>query len=194
MATLADAKNLGGIGSILILLVVIPYAGPILSIVGFILTLIAVKYISDSVGDRSIFNNMIIAVILAIVGIVVGAVVVFASIFRYIGLGFLSGTFMSPNFTATPPADVIGFIVSILIGLILIWIFYLISAIFLRKSYNAIGAKVNVKMFATTGLIYLIGAALAIVLVGFILIFVAYILQIVAFFTIPAQAPQPQQT
>ncbi len=49
----------------------IPNAGPVLAIVGFILILIAVKYIADLVGDQSIFINMIISVALAIIGIIV---------------------------------------------------------------------------------------------------------------------------
>ncbi|NIN52834.1 MAG: DUF996 domain-containing protein [Nitrososphaeria archaeon] len=190
MATLAQAKTLGGIGSILVVLSFIPYAGPVLGIVGFVLTLIAVKYISDSIDDKSIFNNMIVAVILGIIGLAIGALVVFASIFRFIGLGFLSGEF-GPSFQPSelPPGDIIGFIAALAIGLVLFWIFFLISAIFLRRSYNSIAARLNVGMFRTAALIYLIGAALAIILVGFILIFVAEILQIVAFFSIPEQAP-----
>jgi uncharacterized membrane protein len=67
MKTLSQAKTLGGIGSILILLSIVPYAGIIFSVVGFILVLVAVKDISDALADKSIFNNMIIAVILSIV-------------------------------------------------------------------------------------------------------------------------------
>jgi uncharacterized membrane protein len=52
-------------------------------------------------------------------------------------------------------------------------------------------------MFQTTGLLYLIGAALTIILVGFLILLIAEILQIVAFFSIPEQLPPsmpPQQT
>jgi len=51
-------------------------------------------------------------------------------------------------------------------------------------------------MFRTTGLLFLIGAATLIVLVGFVILFIAAILQIVAFFSIPEQLPSqspPQQ-
>src|SRR3990172_2592872 len=77
MSSLAQAKTLGGIGSILIILSVVPSAGPLLAIIGLVLVLVAVKYISDAVGDRSIFNNMIVAVVLAIVGLAVGAFLLF---------------------------------------------------------------------------------------------------------------------
>jgi len=64
-----------------------------------------------------------------------------------------------------------------------------VSAIFLRRSYERIGVRLNVNMFQTTGLVYLIGAALTIVLVGFLILLIAEILQIVAFFSIPEQLP-----
>jgi len=72
-----------------------------------------------------------------------------------------------------------------------------VSAIFLRRSYDKIGMRLNVNMFHTTGLLYLIGAALTIVIVGLLIVLIAEILQIVAFFSIPEQLPSPmppQQT
>ena len=68
------------------------------------------------------------------------------------------------------------------------------SAIFLRRSYERIGVRLNVNMFQTTGLVYLIGAALTIVLVGFLILLIAEILQIVAFFSIPEQLPSSMPT
>jgi uncharacterized membrane protein len=194
LSTLSQARTLGGVGSILVLLSLVPTIGVVLAIVGFILTLVAIKYISDALKDRSIFNNMLIAVILAIVGVAVGAVFVFASVFRFIGMGYFNENFMGQNFnqSTVPMGDLVSFITTILIGLLVIWVFYLISAVFLRRSYRSIAAKLNVGMFSTAALLYIIGAALTIVLVGFILIFVAQILLIVAFFSIPDQVSQPQ--
>jgi uncharacterized membrane protein len=183
MTTLSQAKTLGGVGAILGLLTFIPYVGGILGIVGIILILIAVNHVSNIVEDRNIFKNMIYAVILRIVGIVVGAVTVFASVFRFIGFEGWTGP-IEPL-----PSDIMGFILGIVLGLVIIWIFYLISAFFLRRSYNSIAEKLNVRMFGTVALLYLIGAALAIVLVGFIIIFIAQILEIVAFFSIPSKQP-----
>lgn len=194
MGVLSQARTLGGVGSILVLLFFVPSVGAILAIVGFILTLIAVKYISDAVEDRSIFNNMLVAVVLAIAGVVVGAVLVFASVLRFVGMGDFEG-FMGPDFNPSmiPQGDLMAFVGTILIGLVVIWVFYLISAVFLRMSYTSIAVKLNVGMFSTAALLYLIGAALTIILVGFVLLFVAQILLIVAFFSIPDQVPEPPQ-
>jgi uncharacterized membrane protein len=48
-------------------------------------------------------------------------------------------------------------------------------------------------MFNTTALLYLIGAATTIVVIGFVILLVAEILQIVAFFSLP-EAPPPTGT
>src|SRR2546425_241394 len=67
MASLSQAKTLGGVGSILVLLGAIPNIGFVLAIVGFILILIAVKNVSESVNEPAIFNDMIIGAALTIV-------------------------------------------------------------------------------------------------------------------------------
>jgi len=180
MNSLAQAKTLGGVGSILILLTIIPYAGIIFGIVGFVLVLVAVKDISDALGDKSIINNMIIAVILAIVGMAAGFAIALASLFpffREFRPGYDSSMFVYPR--------IYGFLASLIFALIIVWIFYIISAFFLRKSYNTIASRLNINMFEKSALLFLIGAALTIILVGFIVIFVAEVLQTVAFFSIP---------
>jgi uncharacterized membrane protein len=177
---------LGGIGSILTLLLFAPnYSGAVLVIIGWILTIIAVKDISDAVKDRSIFTNAIISVVLAIVGVVIFAIVVAATILGFIGLGNLS--------PMTPPtitnSNIVALITGIIAGLVVLWILGIVSAFFLRKSYTAISAKVNVGLFGTGALLYFIGAILTIILVGFILIFIAQILFIIAFFSLPDNPP-----
>jgi uncharacterized membrane protein len=186
MASLGQAKTLGGVGSILVLLSFVPYAGFALAIVGFILILIAVKYISEVIGDTAVFNNMIIAVVLAIVGLVVGGIVVFGAVYSLIGLGSI-GT------TGTISGGVVGLIAAIIVGLIIVWIFYLIASIFIKRSYDTVANRLNVGTFHTAGLLYLIGAALTIIFVGIIIVFIAEILQIVAFFSIPEQMPMGPQ-
>ncbi len=192
MASLSQAKTLGGVGSILVLLGAIPNVGFVLAIVGFILILVAVKNVSGSVNEPSIFNDMIIAVILAIVGLVVFGVIVIVAFFSF--FNFRQFGTVTPG---TVPTSVLGAIGLLIVGLVVVWVFYLVSAIFLRRSYERIGMRLNVNMFQTTGLLYLIGAALTIILVGFLILLIAEILQIVAFFSIPEQLPPstpPQQT
>jgi uncharacterized membrane protein len=180
MKSLSQAKTLGGIGSILILLSIVPYAGIIFSVIGFILVLVAVNDISDALYDKSIFNNMIIAVILSITGIVAGFVIMLASLFpffRKISPPFDSSTFIYPR--------IYGLFVNLAFTLLIVWIFFIASALFLRKSYNTIASKLNIDMFEKSALVFLIGSALTIIIVGLMVIFVAAILQTVAFFSMP---------
>jgi uncharacterized membrane protein len=189
MNSLAQARTLGGVGSILILLGIVPIAGIVLSFVGFILVLIALKYISETVEDKTIFNNMLISVILAIVGIIAGFMVAIAGrpfpFFREFRQLDGQSMFIEPR--------MYPFFTSLIIALIIVWVFYIGSAIFLRKCYTAVASKLNISMFDTVALLYLIGAVLAIILVGFIVIYVAEILQTAAFFSIVEKPQQPLQ-
>jgi uncharacterized membrane protein len=189
MATLGQAKTLGGVGAILALIGGFAGGpGGIVSIIGFILILIAVKYVADVLGDQTIFNNMIIAVVLLIIGFVALIAIVLSAVYSYIGFGSFSFT---PS--TTHPANLVALITTIIIGAVVAWVFFLIASIFLKRSYDTIGARLNVGMFHTTGLLYLIGAALTIILVGIIIVFIAGILQIIAFFSIPEQMPMGPQ-
>ncbi len=187
MPELSSAKTLGGVGSILLLLALAPWAGFVVSIIGWILVLVALKYVSEIINDKSVFNNAIYAVILSIIGLAIGGLAVLGSVFRFMGLnGYTFGSTMNPN---VPPADVFGLILGVLAGLAAIWIFVIVSSIFLRRSLDRVSGALNVKMFGTAALLYLIGAVLTIVLVGFVLLFVAEILLVVAFFSIPDRLP-----
>ena len=189
MASLSQAKILGEVGSILVVLAAIPRAGGMLSIVGFILLLLAVKEISDHVGDRSIFNNMVISVGAAIVGVVVAVILLAGSLISFFYSNGLTG--QPPNLANVPPSVWMGLITPILGVLAIVWVALIISAVFVRRSYSSIASKLNVGMFRTAGLVYLIGAATSIVIVGFFILFIAQILLIVAFFSIPENAAEP---
>jgi uncharacterized membrane protein len=192
MTSLSEAKTLGGIGSILVLLTAAPTVGWILGIVGFIMILVAVKSISDAVKEERIFNNMLISVVLAIGGIAVGTIALVGTLFQFIGMG----TFVGPDFVPAqnvPVGNWMALAGAAIIGLVAVWAFSLASAVFVRRSYSAIASKLNVKTFGTAGLLYLIGAATMVIGIGFILIFVAEILLAIAFFSIPERLPEAPQ-
>ncbi|HEV2389642.1 MAG TPA: DUF996 domain-containing protein [Nitrososphaerales archaeon] len=164
MATLSQAKTLGGIGAILIFI-------PFISLVGYILIIIAIKDISDDLQDKTIFRNTVIAAVTGIVGAFAGA-----SIFIF---GAVSGVL-------TKGASAFGGVAA---GLLVVWVFLIVSAVFLRRAYNSMSKELGVGMFSTAATLYLVGAALTIVLVGFILLFIAEIVQAVAYFSIPDKPP-----
>jgi uncharacterized membrane protein len=194
MHSLNEVKTLGGIGALLTLLSLVPTVGAVLAIVGAILVLVAIKYASDILGDSKIFTNMLYAVVIGIVAVVVGVVAVVSIVFQAIGLGYLSSSFAYTPPSTLAAGDIIGLLGTVLIGLAVVWVLLLVSSIFIRRSYSELGKRLNVGLFGTAGLLYLIGAALTIILVGFILIFIAEILLLVAFFSINTQMPPPTQS
>jgi len=194
MPSLNEVKTLGGVGSILTLLAILPTAGIVLAIAGLILVLVALKYASDILGDPKIFSNMLYAVILGIIGLVIGVVAVVTIVFQAMGLGYLSSSFAYTAPPSVTTGDIMGMLGTILIGLVAVWACFLVSSIFLRRSYGELARRLNVSLFGTAALLYLIGAVLTIILVGFLLIFVAEILFIVAFFSINTQLPPPTPT
>jgi uncharacterized membrane protein len=166
LGQLEEAKTLGGVGSILELI-------PGVSIVGYILTLFAVKKISDALNDKSIFDNMLLAVVTGIVAVV-----------SLVFLAFTGAVFAVFTLGAS--------LLFVFAGLAVAWVMFIVSSLYLRKSFDTMATRLNNNNFRTAGMLYFYGAILTIIFVGLILIFIAYIFQIIAFFAITETA-QPGQ-
>ncbi len=164
MARLSQAKTLGGVGAILVFI-------PFVSLVGYILLIVAVKDISDDLQDKTIFSNIVIA---AATGIVAALSLAGGVILGMLGSGFTFGT--------SGIAGIFG-------GLFVAWVFFVVSAIFLRRAYGTMGQRLGVSTFNTAATLYLVGAVLTIVFVGVFILFVAEIVQAIAYFSIPDQTP-----
>ncbi len=190
MSKLGDAKIFGGIGAILMILIAVPSFGGILALIGLILLFIAVKYISDETKEKSIFNNFLYFFIVTIIGVVVAGATLVYTFFEAGGMSYINEL---QNLAYSDPMAVWDTIQPLLMGallaIVILWIALIVSAIFLRKSYDKIGELTNVKWFKTTGLIFLIGALTLIILIGFIIILIGMILEIIAFFSLPENLP-----
>jgi uncharacterized membrane protein len=195
MSQLANAKIFGGIGALLTLLGFVPYGGPILGLVGLVLIFIAVKYIADETKNQTIFKNYLINFILQILAVVAIIIIMIAAFGLSGGFSWIT-SLQGQDFTDfnsvwnTFGTIITGGIVAILLA----WIFLIIGAIYLRKSYNSIADHTKVSLFKTTGLVYLIGAVTMIVLIGFLILIIAKILEIVSFFTLPDTLPAHAET
>ncbi len=200
---LQSNKTLGGVGALL--MVVSPFLvsgfSLVLGLVGLILVLIAIKGLSDHYKESSIFNNTLYGVILSIVGVAVFVAALFLtaiSFFKNV-LGIeLSTAFSDPTvFSNIDWSEAIVFEnfmthVAALVGsLVALFIFIVVAAIFYRKSLATLAEKTGVGLFGTSGLLLLIGAVLTIIVIGVLLIWVALILLIVAFFQIREEPAQP---
>ncbi len=184
--TFESNKTLGGVGAILTAIgSFVPFAGAvgIVSLVGIILILISMKGLADDFQDGSIYRNALngfIYGIIAIVITIVVAIIAFAAIFSFgafsgFGIGVAALT-----------------ILAAIAGLVILFIFFVLSAMHFRRAFDTLGEKSGERMFHTGGFLLFLGAILTIVIVGFILLFVAWILLAVAFFSMrPPMAAAP---
>jgi len=160
------------------------YTG-VLGLVGLILVLIALKRLSGYYNAKGIFDNALYGVIAAIIGVVVfvaGIVVAATGLLSDMGIAWDDWAGIKE---IDMTWDIIEPHIAIIIGsLVALFAFVVVSAIFLRKSLTTLSTKTGVNMFGTAGLLMLIGATLTIIVIGFILIWVALILLTVAFFSI----------
>ncbi|MFE3845552.1 DUF996 domain-containing protein [Thermoplasmatota archaeon] len=191
MVELSNIKTIGKVGALLTLLGgFIPFIGPIIGIVGFVLVLIAVKSISELVKDKDIFKNYLIDFILSIISIVMILVIMLIGFINVGGFSWLTSLQDINIQDLSTFWDFFGGIIEYAImALIVGWILWVIGAIYLRRSYNSIAKHTNVSLFRTTGTVYLIGALTTIILIGFVILFVGRIIEVIAYFSLPDELP-----
>ncbi|MBC7130137.1 DUF996 domain-containing protein [Candidatus Bathyarchaeota archaeon] len=195
-------KNLGGVGALLLfigpLLSFAHALGGVVSLIGIILVLVALKGFADHYKESSIFNNALYGFITAIIGVVVaGAVFMITALNVITELGITDWTNAAEWTTMWTTEMAMDFVFRILGGaiasLVIIFVFAIITAWLYRKSLGMLASKSGVGLFSTAGLLLLIGAVLTIILVGAIIIWIAILLVAVAFFSMkpPVETTQP---
>ncbi|MBS7632485.1 DUF996 domain-containing protein [Candidatus Bathyarchaeota archaeon] len=172
-------KSIGGIGA---LLIAIGFFIPFLTLVGIILVFIALKGMADAYGESGIFQNALYGIIFLIVGTIASIVVLMGAFF---GLGWSMTTM-----DYTDVANLGAFFGTIIIALVILFVFYLLSALFFKKSFDSLGEKSGEKLFHTAGMLMLVGAILTIVGIGLIILLIAWIIAAIAFFSMKATGPQ----
>ena len=201
---LETSKNIGGIGAILMFIGVLPlftYSG-ILSLIGLILVLVAAKGFADHYKESGIFNNALYAILIAIVGGIAAAaaaIIALANFFGELGLNFTNAqdwSSLSAIDLESMGLDLImSFLGSIIIVLVLVWVFAILAAFFVRRSLGLLSARTGVSLFGTAGILILVGAVIPVF--GLLLIWVALLLLAIAFFSVrttPTQSTTPVAT
>jgi len=173
-----QARTYGGVGALLSFMGyigTIMFPGSIiLSVIGAILILVAVRMISSELEDEPIFTNYLISFILGITSIAVlfaGLIVAGLSLFG---------------------ASILGLITSIVVFGVAFILLEIASAFFLWRSYKRISSGTGVQLFETVGLLYFIGALTLVIIVGMLVSFIAAILEIVAYFSLPFKLEKSQ--
>jgi uncharacterized membrane protein len=175
------SKTLAMEGSILLILGLVPYVGWVLGIIGVILLLRGMKEFANYYQDNEIYQNSLTGVKYYIVALIALA----AS-----GAGFVVG-FVINGF---PESFGVGNAIGIAVGiafLVVAFVFYVLAATHLRKTFSTLAQKTGEHSFETAGTLLWVGSILTIIGVGVLLIFIAWIFAVVGFFAM--KSPQLQQ-
>jgi uncharacterized membrane protein len=173
---LENSKVLAGIGSLLLVFMTVPIVG----IIGIILLMIGLKGLSEYYRDDKIYQSAIWGVIYGIIGIIALSAGVFGSV--------LSSLFSS--IAAGPGLGALFGLFAFLLVLVIAFIFFLLMAMKFRRCFNLIADKSGEQLFRTAGTLLFVGALLTIILVGIVLLFIAWIIATIAFFSLRS-TPQP---
>ncbi len=180
-------RTLGLIGSILVLVGgftgVVPYVGVFtgtISLVGAILILVALKGIGDKMGDDRPFKYYLYSIIVAFAGSIIAAILIVIGIFS------LSNAAMIGMRPFEHPLSFFGAGV-LIVGFVAFVAVLLIGVYFAKQAWQAMYEITGVDAFESTAKWLWWGALTAIILVGFILLLVAAIYQIIAFANLPEE-------
>ena len=184
--SLEYSKTLAGEGAILLLLSLVPYAGWILGIIGVVLFLRGVKELSNYYQDEEIYKNSLTGVKFYIIALVAAGVAIAALI---VGIGSATGFTFKTGFVPTAAFGV-G-LITFFAGLIVAFVFYVLATSHLRRTFNTLAQKSGEASFTTAGKLLWWGAILTIVLVGLVLIFIAWIYATIGFFAMKPKQQQP---
>ncbi|MCL4429155.1 MAG: DUF996 domain-containing protein [Chloroflexi bacterium] len=183
------SKTLAIEGSILLLLSLIPYVGWVLGIVGVVLLMRSMKEFSNYYQDEKIYLDSLTGIKYYIIAIVAAAVAIAA-----FTVGIWSATGFTSAFVLTAGFG-IG-LIAFLVGLVVAFVFYVLAASHLKRTFNSLAQKSGEASFTTAGTLLWVGSILTIIFVGLILIFIAWIFATIGFFTMKSRqyqqyTPQP---
>lgn len=199
--SLEIGKILGGVGALLMFIGVFPYINyfGIIEFVGLVLVMVALYNLASHYKEEGIFNNALYGLITGIVGVVISIVLIIIVVlnsltdFLYALYPDWNGDWTTLSGLTPDPSNlsldqIMPFLAGIFAVFIVLWVFSIISAFFVRRSLRTLSIKSGVGLFSTAGLLLLIGAVLIILFgIGLILIWISALLLAIAFFKIRPQ-------
>ena len=202
---IGTSKILGGVGALLMFIGILPYVNYFgaIELIGLILVMVALYNLGSHYREGGIFNNALYGLIIGIVGGVISIAAVIITVltsltdFLYTLFPDWNGDWTALSGLTPDPSNIsleslAPFLAGLFAVLIIIWVFSMIAAFFVRRSLGTLSAKSGVGLFSTAGLLLLIGAVLIILFgIGFILIWISALLIAIAFFQIRPQEAQP---
>ena len=204
---LQTSKKLGGIGALILFLGIIPaYIGfdlyGIPTAIGIILVLISLHSLAKFYKDKEIFNNALFGTLAAIIGAIISLAIILTTFLPTLedamyqaapdwNGNWIDFTNIIPNFDNINSTTLLQLTIGTLLIGIVVWVFIIISMIFIRKSLKTLADHSHTNLFATTSRILIIGAAIPIL--GILIIWISSLILANAFLTMkePQQTPSP---
>ncbi|MEM3551547.1 MAG: DUF996 domain-containing protein [Candidatus Bathyarchaeia archaeon] len=176
----------GGVGAIL---VGIGSVFPIIGIVGVVLMLAAFKGLAEYYSEDDIFRSARYGLIIYMIGVIalsaVGSYAIFAWFVRVMAF------FSKPSTIIGPKSFMVPLLGGLIIAVLIMFVCYLIGALPLKRSLEMLSEKSGENLFSVAGLMLFIGAAATIIVIGAIIIMIAWVITAIAFSSLK---PKPQTT
>ncbi|MEN2998127.1 MAG: DUF996 domain-containing protein [Brevinematia bacterium] len=188
-----DAKTLSALGSLFIvispILFLIPILSGILSLAGAVLFLIGLSKISNSVNEPKMFSQGLWAILLPLIVsfiavMIIGVTIVAAAISFGLAVGSTQITEnidLQTIISLMSGVGIVGLII-IILCFISIWVSVIIYGLKMNTVSELLNKHFPEMEFKVAGTLFKIGGWLSILLVGGLLIWIAWILYTVKFF------------
>jgi uncharacterized membrane protein len=165
--------------------------GSVAGLASFILLLMSYHQFSKVFENPPIFKKTLIGYLVPIIATIIGTIVIL------IGAGSALVTLSSDGFDPENMQQLITVLFEsgvTIFGLLLLLVGTIIGAYYMFQGLKALAASSGVKTFRTAGLLYFIGAiGLLLFGLGAFVMFVAWIIHVVAYFSIQAEEPIVEQ-
>ena len=146
--------------------------------------LLGIKELSRYYQEQNTYQNTLTGVKFYVIALVAAAVAIAA-----IGIGVASAT----NFKFVDFIPTVGFGIGVaasIAGIVVAFVFYILAASHLKRTFDKLAIESGEGSFATAGTLLWVGAILTILLVGLVLIFVAWIFATWGFFSMRSRQYQ----
>lgn len=145
----------------------------ILGIIAVIILIAAMYNLSNYYKDPSIFKNVLYAFVINLGTIIVVLAIEFAILIPSLPI--------SRTPTSPPTSVLSGYIIAIIVISIVAIAMGIVSSVLVMRAFNKLGERSEVDNFKTAGLLYLIGTVLSIVIIGGIIVWIAFIFAALGF-------------
>lgn len=177
----SQAITLGRVGILLPVAAIIPVIGFLAGLAVLVLLLISHYYFSKAYEKPDVFNNALIGTIVHVGANLIGGIIIAIAV----GATAVSLSLQDPETLKIPEITSLIFGSGATIaGALIMLAGSIVGSYFIYKALLSLAEQSGVKLFKTAGLLYFIGAiALVLFFVGSLVIFAAWIIHIIAYFS-----------